>query len=221
MKWIRWLLKGWRLAPGGLVCAVLALAGCENSSHHLSDGHDFGPNNPNLYVAFGDSITAGTGLANPNECYPAKLSGLLNKPVVNAGYPGASTGELLDVFYNILDNNKPGYMLILAGVNDIIMGYGEDEAAINLRIMAQACIDNKTIPVIATLTPVFGGHGIFNSGVDRLNVLINQLCSDLNVALVDLNGAFGDNPLYIQSDGLHPNASGTSLMALTFYDVVN
>jgi len=86
--------------------------------------------------------------------------------------------------------------------------------------MIQACQDNKTIPVIATLTPVFGEHISFSSGVNRLNGMIHQLCSELDVALVDLNSAFDDNLIYIQSDGLHPNETGHALMAITFYDVV-
>ena len=218
MKHITWI---GRLICGSLLGGILALAGCENSSdRHLGDGHDFGPNNPNLYVALGDSITAGSGLANPNDCYSAKLAGMLNKTVMNAGYPGASSSAILDVCYNILDDNKPGYMLILVGVNDLGMGYGEDGAAINIRIMIQACKDNKTIPVIATLTPVFGSYKGLSSGIGRLNVMIRQICADLNVALVDLNAAFNENPDYMQSDGLHPNASGNSLMAITFYNVV-
>ena len=140
MKWIRWLLKNWRLAPGSLLCIGLTLAGCENSSSsgHLGDGHDFGPNNPNLYVAFGDSITAGAGLPS-GDAYSYKLAGMLNKTVVNKGFPGYSSGQVLDVFYPILDDYQPGYMLILIGVNDIIMGYGEEVAAVNIRIMIQAC----------------------------------------------------------------------------------
>ncbi|MFA5044005.1 MAG: SGNH/GDSL hydrolase family protein, partial [Kiritimatiellia bacterium] len=187
---------------------------------HLGDGHDFGPNNPNLYIAFGDSITAGSGLADPSDAYSYKLAGMLNKTVVNKGFPGYSSGEGLDVLYPILDDYKPGFVLILFGVNDIIMGYGAEVAAVNLRIMIQACKDNKTIPVVATLTPVFGEHVSFSSGVNRLNGMIFQLCAELNVPLVDLNGAFGDNPIYIQADGLHPNATGQALMAVTFYDVV-
>jgi lysophospholipase L1-like esterase len=219
MKHITWI---GRLICGSLLGGLLALAGCEGGGNsHLGDGHDFGPNNPNLYVALGDSITAGVGLANPSDVYSVKLAGMLNKTVINKGFPGFSSGEVLDELNPILDDFKPGYMLILVGVNDLIAGYGEDVAAANIRIMIQSCKDNKTIPVIATLTPVFGEHEIWSSGVDRLNGLIHQLCSDLGVALVDLNSAFGDNPLYIQADGLHPNEAGHALMAVTFYDVVN
>ena len=218
MKHITWI---GRLICGSLLGGILALAGCENSNDsHLGDGHDFGPNNPNLYVALGDSITAGSGLANPNDCYSAKLAGMLNKTVMNAGYPGASSSAILDVCYNILDDNKPGYMLILIGVNDLIMGYGTEVAAVNIQIMVQACKDNKTIPVIATLTPTFGSYARLSDEMVRLNDAIRQIASDLGVALVDLNDAFGDNLIYMQTDGLHPNETGHALMAITFYDVV-
>lgn len=205
----------------GFFCGILLLAGCESGGNgHLGDGHDFGPNNPNLYVAFGDSITAGAGLANPSECYNVKLAGMLNKTVLNRGYPGYSSGEGLDVMYPILDDLKPGYLLILFGINDLIMGYGEETILVNLRIMIQACIDNKTIPVIATLTPVFKGYRGHSSSVDRVNSRIRQICSELNVALVDLSEAFDENDALMLSDGLHPNESGHALMAVTFYDVV-
>ena len=218
MKHFPWM---GRLICGSLLGGVIALAGCEGSGNsRLGDGHDFGPNNPNLYVAFGDSITAGSGLASPSDCYSVKLAGMLNKTVVNKGFPGYSSGEGLDVIYPILDDYKPGYMLILFGVNDLIMGYGEELAAVNIRIMVQACKDNKTIPVIATLTPVFGSYAPLSGGVGRLNDKIRQIASDLNVALVELGGAFGDNLIYMQSDGLHPNETGNALMAITFYDVV-
>ena len=211
---------------GLLICSsllggILMLAGCEGSSDsHLGDGHDFGPNNPNLYMALGDSITAGTGLANVNDRYSNKLAGMLSKTVINAGYPGACSSTILDACYNLLDDNQPGYMLILCGVNDLIMGYGEDEAARNIRIIIHACQDNKTIPVIATLTPVFESYAQLSSGVRRLSYQIRQIASDLNVALVDLNVAFNDNPIYMEPGGIHPNETGNALMAVTFYDVV-
>jgi len=217
-----WLLKFWRLALGGLMCTVLMLAGCEGSGDsHLSDGHDFGPNNPNLYVALGDSITAGdNNNINPSNYYPSILAGMLNKTVINEGVQGNTSGEALDRLYPILDDYQPGYVLILVGVNDLIMGDGEDEAARNIRIMVHACQDNKTIPVIATLTPVLKSAARLSGGVRRLNVMIQQIATDLNVALVDLNAAFNDNPIYMTPGGLHPNETGNVLMALTFYDVV-
>ncbi len=218
-------IKSWFTGSAGLVLAALVslafmFSGCDSSTGHFGDGHDFGNNNPALYVAFGDSITYGTGVSSADS-YPSKLSGMLMRTVINEGYPGAESYVGSDLVHGILNQYKPGILLILFGVNDLIMGYGEDFAIENLRYICQAAIDNKTIPVLATLTPVAGTHQIWTSGVERLNVLIRQLAVDMNVALVDLDAAFKWDPLYLQEDGLHPNVMGYNLMALTFYDVVN
>src|SRR5450759_560088 len=97
MKHITWI---GRFICGSLLGGLLMLAGCESGNKsHLGDGHDFGRNNPNLYVALGDSITAGAGLANPNDRYSDKLAGLLDKNVMNAavvneGFPGAASSAI-------------------------------------------------------------------------------------------------------------------------------
>lgn len=202
------------------ICLSFLISGCKDSKSHLSDGHDFGSNNPTLYVAFGDSITYGTGVS-PGDSYPTKLGGMMMRTVINEGYPGAESYVGAELVNDILHDYKPGFLLILFGVNDLITDRGEDEAIGNLQYICQAAINNKTIPVIATLTPVAGEHHIWVSGVERLNVLIRMLAADMNVAIVDLDVAFNWDPLYLQEDGLHPNVLGYNLMAITFYDVVN
>lgn len=226
MKKIKQHKKNFR-ATARCLCAFvpvfllsLLTTSCEDSQSHLADGHDFGNNNPNLYVAFGDSITYGSG-ASAQDSYPTKLAIMMQRTVINEGYPGVSSYVGADLVQQILNDYKPGFLLILFGVNDLIMGYGEEVAIGNLQYICQAAIDNKTIPVIATLTPVAGEHHIWASSVDRLNALIRQLAANMNVAIVDLDAAFKWDAVYLQNDGLHPNAQGYNLMAITFYDVVN
>jgi len=215
-----WLTGSISLVFAAFICLSFLISGCEDSESHLSDGHDFGSNNPTLYVAFGDSITYGDGVPAADN-YPIKLGGLMMRTVINEGYPGAESYIGAELVNGILNDYKPGFLLILFGVNDLIMGHDEGETIGYLQYICQAAIDNKTIPVIATLTPVAGGHHIWASGVDRLNVLIRQMAANMNVALVDLDVAFNWDPLYLQEDGLHPNVLGYNLMAITFYDVVN
>ena len=205
----------------GLLGGLLGLAGCEGGSDsHLGDGHDFGANDPAVYAAFGDSITYGSGLNDLSERYSDKLAGMLNKTVLNYGFPGAASGEGAGLVNDVLADARPGFLLILFGVNDLIMGYPEETVAVNLRVMIQACWNNKTIPVVATLTPTFRGYEGLASGVQRVNEQIRQLCSELDVARVDLESAFDGNQNYMQYDGLHPNEGGHALMAASFHDVV-
>jgi len=216
-----WLNKSACLAVAALIClSFLLISGCEDSKSHLGDGHDFGSNSPTLYVAFGDSITYGSGVS-AEDSYPTKLAGMMMRTVINEGYPGAESYVGADMVQDVLDQYKPGFLLILFGINDLIMGHDEEETIGYLQYICQAAINNKTIPVIATLTPVSGEHHIWASGVDRLNVLIRQMAADMNVAIVDLDTAFNwDTTTYLQDDGLHPNVLGYNLMAVTFYDVV-
>jgi lysophospholipase L1-like esterase len=101
------------------------------------------------------------------------------------------------------------------------MGRDEDGIIDNLQYICQAAVNNKTIPVIATLTPACGPYRGLASGIERVNANIRLMAAAINVTVVDLEAAFNWAPVYLQSDGLHPTAQGYELMARTFYDVVN
>ena len=79
---------------------------------------------------------------------------------------------------------------------------------------------NKTVPILATLLPMIGGHGIFTSAADRISNGIRDIASSEGVTLVDLNSEFGDPENQLISDGLHPNDTGNQIIALAFNDVL-
>lgn len=210
------------LVLAGVVAFSLALTGCESGGDKNAwDDFDFGPNNKNVCVALGDSITAGSALASYAQCYVPKLAGMLQKTIVNNAIPGTETSVGVDLVHSALDHSQPGFLIILYGVNDLIMGTPESTAVGNLRYMVRAAKDNKTVPIIATLTPVAFEHVAWASGVERLNAAIRQMAAEEGAYLVDLENALNWDSTYLLPDGVHPNPAGNDVMAATFYDVMN
>lgn len=199
---------------------IAGLTGCDSSSDsYLGDGWDFGNNNSNLVVAMGDSITYGALLTNRNDCYVNRLAGFLEMPVVNGGVEGATSGNGMEWINGVLDAYEPGFLIIDYGDNDIIHGYNFNYIILNLRTMCRIVIANKTIPVIATLTPTFFSHAYMDEDVIELNNRIRAMAEEEQVHVADLEEAFENDSKYLMDDGLHPNELGHALIAVTFYDV--
>ncbi|WP_459938350.1 SGNH/GDSL hydrolase family protein [Desulfonatronum parangueonense] len=181
--------------------------------------HDFGDNNPDVYLCLGDSITYGYGLLDLSQSYPAQLQALLGKTVINEGISGTRSSFGAIRVNRLLDNNKPGYLLTLYGVNDI--GERRNDAIVeSLRQIIHAAKANKTTSVVATLTPVFHGRAWKEPYVRDLNIRIRALAAEEGVLLADLEEAFAWDPSYLLDDGLHPNSLGHELMAKTFHEAL-
>ncbi len=85
MSTARWLNTSLAL----LIAAIIL--GCErDGSSSAASGHDFGPNDRDLAVAIGDSITAGFGIGGA-AAYPAQLSARSGKTGVNMGVSGQTS----------------------------------------------------------------------------------------------------------------------------------
>ncbi len=197
---------------------LVFLLGCGDDSGdgNKESGHDFGDNNKNLYLAMGDSITKGSQC--PCTPYPYRLGAILQKNVQNSGIAGELSSGGASRISSALMKHKPGYILLLYGANDII--YSKSRASIidNLRFMIQSAKANKTIPIIATLTPMIGNHALYAGSVNELNDMIRDLARSESVRVVDLEKEFGDETGLLLEDGLHPNDSGTEVIAVAFYD---
>jgi lysophospholipase L1-like esterase len=196
---------------------LLIFSGCEGSS----GGHDydFGNNDPNVCVAAGDSITAGYGLADPGQqAYPSVLSIMSGKTIYNKGVSGSESDYGVNTVRQNLSQYSPGYLLILYGINDILCYHSVNSILNNLEFMADQAKANKTVPVLATLTPLFEWHAAFQSKVNTLNDQIRWLADYKNIPLADLAAGFDFDSSYIGPDGLHPNKQGQELIAAIFYD---
>src|SRR5688572_30284204 len=88
-----------------LLAAALSLAACSDEPKLPQLGAD------DVVLAFGDSITYGTG-AGPEESYPEVLAQLIGRRVVSAGVPGEVTANGLQRLPDVLDEVKPKILLL-------------------------------------------------------------------------------------------------------------
>ena len=93
--------RGMRMLRGCWAALLLLLASCNDADVRLPTvGAD------DVIVAFGDSLTYGTG-AREDESYPAVLADLIGRRVVRAGVPGEVTTRGLQRLSGELNAHKP------------------------------------------------------------------------------------------------------------------
>ncbi len=196
------------------------LIGCDTGSDGSSDGGmgDIGSNNPDVYSALGDSITAGgNGGGDP---YPPRLSAMTGKTVVNRADSGKSSGAGLGEVGDILIKDKPAALLILLGANDVIGGSTPESIVAHLRGIVQQAKANQTTPVVATMLPMMYVHELWAGEARALSSLIRSMASSEGARLVDLEAEFGSGEGLMLDDGLHPNEVGNEVIAQAFGDAL-
>jgi len=182
----------------------------------LFAGCDAGPkiaplDQDSVILAFGDSLTRGTGAAK-EQSYPAALGHMLGHNIINLGIPGEVTSRGLERLRAVLDEYNPSLVLLCHGGNDFLRRHNQDETIRNLRSMI-GLIREKGADVILIGVPKLG----FGLGVPKFYAAIaedNQIPYEGDI-LLDL---LGDNDM--KSDSIHPNATGYRLMAKAVYDVI-
>lgn len=155
-------------------------------------------------LAFGDSITYGTG-ADGGASYPAVLEGLIARRVVNAGVPGEVTAEGLERLPEVLDEVRPSLLILCLGGNDMLRKLGEAQAADNLRRMIRLSREmGVDVVLIGVPRP-----GIFLKSAD----FYRQVADETAVVYEGdiLKKVLSDNSL--KSDYIHPNVKGYSVLA--------
>lgn len=157
-----------------------------------------------LVLAFGDSLTYGTG-ARPNESYPAVLSQLIGRQVVNAGQPGELSEEGLKRLPGLLDRHQPALLILCHGGNDLLRRQSSTQAEENLRQMVFMA-QTRGIPVVLVGVPA---PGLWLSTADHYQKIASDLGlpyqGEILPEILDENG--------LKSDMVHPNGNGYRMMA--------
>ena len=180
---------------------------------------DVGSNDINTVLCIGDSITQG-GCAPAGAPYPARLGALSGKRVLNAGVCGEESVETAARAPRLLRAKHPGYMCLLIGANDATVQYRPNPGALgdNVRSIIRAAKAQKTVPLVATLLPMYREHRIYNGNADKMSAIIRTVIAEEGATLVDLRQEFGTDDTLLQIDGLHPTDAGTQIIAAAFND---
>jgi len=169
-------------------------------------------------VFFGDSLTAGLGLPDPNtQSYPAQIQRKIDAEhlpwhVVNAGLSGETSAGGLRRIDWVLRQRLDVFVLEL-GANDGLRGTATEVTRANL----QAIIDRVRSKYPAARIVLAGMRMPQNMGPDyaeAFRAIYPALAQRNGIALIPflLDGVAG-RPDLNQYDGVHPTPSGAAIIA--------
>lgn len=185
-----------------------------------------------VILAFGDSLTFGTGAA-PGESYPAILERLVGRRVVNEGIAGEITGEGLVRLPEALKRGKPALLILCHGANDLLRFLNKRQAAANLRAMIRLAREKGAAVVLVAVPSL----GITLSPDPFYLEIATEKGAAVLIAVPSLGIALSPEPLYreiaaemglpveeealtmvlsdgsLRSDYIHPNAAGYRRLA--------
>jgi len=163
-------------------------------------------------VAFGDSLTYGTGVAPTTESYPAVLANLTGLKVIRSGVPGEISAAGLRRLPKVLADESPELVIICHGGNDVLRQLSAIKTEQNLRAMIKMARQSGA-EVVLVAVPRFG---LFPSAWDYYE----DIAEDLNVPVeFDVISDLQRNP-GMKSDQVHFNQTGYRLMAEALADLL-
>jgi acyl-CoA thioesterase-1 len=157
-----------------------------------------------VILAFGDSLTYGTGAA-PDESYPAILERLVGRRVVNSGVPGEVSAEGLSRLPEVLDTEKPALLILCHGGNDLLRRLDQKQIAGNLRAMIRLA-QERGIAVVMISVPSLG---LSLSPPEYYREIATEMKIPLEKKA--LSTILSDRSL--KADYIHPNAAGYRKLA--------
>lgn len=212
-------------------CLTLILCACGGKSTTSNSQQTATPQSENPGTSdkknilfFGDSLTAGYGLDDPDQAFPGviqhKIDSLkLPYNVINAGVSGETTAGGLGRIDWVLKQKISVFILEL-GANDGLRGIPTDETAKNLQAIidkVKAKYPNAKIILAGMMVPPSMGADYSSS----FRAVFPSLAKKNNIDLIPflLDNVAG-NPKLNQKDGIHPTAEGAKIVAGNVWKVL-
>lgn len=188
-----------------------------------------------LYVALGDSFTAGTGCP-PGEAWPERLAnGLRSRNVGlsfrNLAVEGATSAQVLEQLPEALEL-EPDLVTVVCGANDVLATTRPDPAAYARRLGALFGRLQRANPAVRLVTATSPERWDFlelgprtrdrvERGIRRVNRATRVVAEAYAVPYLEVAGHPGlCEPENFSSDGLHPSPLGHRRAARGFAELV-
>jgi len=180
--------------------------------------------NTKTILCFGDSITAGYGLDDSNDAFPAvlqqKIDSLqLNYTLINSGLSGETTAGGKSRIGWILNQDIDIFLLEL-GANDGLRGVPLSETRSNLQTIIDV-IKEKSPETTIILAGMELPPNMGQDYTQEFRQIFAELAKKNNLKFIpfilkDVGGIAELN----QSDGIHPTVEGHKIMANTVWEVL-
>ena len=177
------------------------------------------------YVALGDSLTAGVGSKKVKTTFvyqvAENLSGQFGRvEVVNLGRPGSTSADLIVDQLTVAVSEKPDYVTLLIGINDIHNKVGVAEYKTRMVLILDELLTKTSAQIVLINLPYLGDYTAIPFPLDKLldlrtkqfNKVIEEYKGRDRIRLVDLYGSSGPSfsyrPEFYASDHFHPSDEG-------------
>jgi lysophospholipase L1-like esterase len=179
-----------------------------------------------VFVFLGDSITAGfqQGPGHlPPRYYPftnmlessirMKLKeneSDIQVAIENKGINGDSTSGMVNRFKSSVVPERPDYVVIMGGLNDLFTRISSKDIYANLVKLVQMTREIGATPIVLSTTPVQGSND-FNNQIMVLNTEVSEYCKSENVIFIDLFTKLLDGEMLAveySNDGVHLSDRG-------------
>ena len=190
------------------------------------------------FVALGDSLTVGFQSFNPDDSFleDAPYTHFLEQIIadarkqfksipevrfLNRGINGDLTEGMLHRFERDVTADKPNYVIILGGSNDLGWGLPPEKVFYNLKQIYATSTEHEIRPIACTVPSILGFDSLIPQRI-KLNELIKRHCSEQEILCADTFQATA-NPqtqrlLEVYSnDGLHLSTAGYKKLAETIF----
>ncbi len=182
------------------------------------------------FVALGDSYTIGTATRSPAERWPDQLVATLGSGpaaldlTANLGVNGFTSRDVIEVELGQLGGQRPEFVSILIGVNDVVQGVPAATYRANAARILDALLDRLPADrIVAVSTPdytvtpqgaSYGDPALQAAGIRTNNEILRDLATARAIAWVDIHDlslrAATDRSL-VADDGLHPSGAQYAL----------